>query len=132
MKVKFEKKVTKPPHAEVANITIIKRDGRRVEFDESKINEALSKAEKKIHGSLSPLTYEKIQNIVELVVQEIQRRFTDNVKIYEIQNIVEHVLLEKNEYELAEEYINYRTKRDFARIKATDINFSIKKLINKD
>ena len=53
-------------------------------------------------------------------------------KIYEIQNIVEHILLEKNEYELAEEYINYRTKRDFARSKATDINFSIEKLINKD
>lgn len=45
---------------------------------------------------------------------------------------MEHILLEKNEYELAEEYINYRTKRDFARSKATDINFSIEKLINKD
>nr|WP_258863937.1 anaerobic ribonucleoside-triphosphate reductase [Enterococcus durans] len=114
------------------NITIIKRDGRRVDFDDKKINEALIKAEKKIHGSLSPLTYEKIQTIVDLVVQEIKNRFTDNVKIYEIQNIVEHILLEKNEYELAEEYINYRTKRDFARSKATDINFSIEKLINKD
>ncbi|MDW7882662.1 anaerobic ribonucleoside-triphosphate reductase, partial [Enterococcus faecium] len=87
---------------------------------------------KKIHGSLSPLTYEKIQMIADLVVQEIKSRFAENVKIYEIQNIVEHILLEKNEYELAEEYINYRTKRDFARSKATDINFSIEKLINKD
>ncbi len=111
---------------------VIKRDGRHVDFDEKKINEALIKAEKKIHGSLSPLTYEKIQTIVDLVVQEIKSRFADNVKIYEIQNIVEHILLEKNEYELAEEYINYRTKRDFARSKATDINFSIEKLINKD
>ncbi len=132
MSVQIEEKVTDPLHSEVSNITIIKRDGRRVEFDETKINEALVKAEKKIHGSLSPLTYEKIQTIVDLVVQEIKRRFTDNVKIYEIQNIVEHILLEKNEYELAEEYINYRTKRDFARSKATDINFSIEKLINKD
>ncbi|HHJ7956054.1 TPA: anaerobic ribonucleoside-triphosphate reductase, partial [Streptococcus pyogenes] len=30
------------------------------------------------------------------------------------------------------EYINYRTQRDFARSQATDINFSIDKLINKD
>ncbi|EQI97429.1 UNVERIFIED_ORG: anaerobic ribonucleoside-triphosphate reductase [Clostridioides difficile Y384] len=111
---------------------VIKRDGRHVDFDEQKINEALIKAEKKIHGSLSPLTYEKIQMIADLVVQEIKSRFAENVKIYEIQNIVEHILLEKNEYELAEEYINYRTKRDFARSKATDINFSIEKLINKD
>ncbi len=132
MNVEYKVKNTNPGTTESMNITIIKRDGRRVDFDDKKINEALIKAEKKIHGSLSPLTYEKIQTIVDLVVQEIKNRFTDNVKIYEIQNIVEHILLEKNEYELAEEYINYRTKRDFARSKATDINFSIEKLINKD
>lgn len=117
---------------ETKKMTVIKRDGREVPFDEQKINAALIKAEKKIHGSLSPITYEKIQSIAELVIKEIKDRFANNVKIYEIQNIVEHILLEKNEYALAEEYIHYRTKRDFARSKATDINFSIEKLINKD
>ncbi len=33
---------------------------------------------------------------------------------------------------MAEEYINYRTHRDFERSKATDINFTINKLMNKD
>lgn len=117
---------------ETKKMTVIKRDGREVPFDEQKINAALIKAEKKIHGSLSPITYEKIQSIAELVIKEVKDRFANNVKIYEIQNIVEHILLEKNEYALAEEYIHYRTKRDFARSKATDINFSIEKLINKD
>lgn len=117
---------------ETKKMTVIKRDGREVPFDEQKINAALIKAEKKMHGSLSPITYEKIQSIAELVIKEIKDRFANNVKIYEIQNIVEHILLEKNEYALAEEYIHYRTKRDFARSKATDINFSIEKLINKD
>ncbi|MCC9713527.1 anaerobic ribonucleoside-triphosphate reductase, partial [Streptococcus agalactiae] len=37
-----------------------------------------------------------------------------------------------NEYAIAQEYINYRTQRDFERSQATDINFSIGKLINKD
>ena len=41
MNVQFEKKATKSLPSEVANITIIKRDGRRVEFDETKINELL-------------------------------------------------------------------------------------------
>lgn len=132
MKVNYEEKTVVTQQPEVHQMKVIKRDGRHVDFDEQKINEALIKAEKKIHGSLSPLTYEKIQMIADLVVQEIKSRFAENVKIYEIQNIVEHILLEKNEYELAEEYINYRTKRDFARSKATDINFSIEKLINKD
>ena len=132
MKVNYEEKTVVTQQPEAHQMKVIKRDGRQVDFDEQKINEALIKAEKKIHGSLSPLTYEKIQMIADLVVQEIKSRFAENVKIYEIQNIVEHILLEKNEYELAEEYINYRTKRDFARSKATDINFSIEKLINKD
>ncbi|HAP8860143.1 TPA: anaerobic ribonucleoside-triphosphate reductase [Enterococcus faecium] len=132
MKVNYEEKTVVTQQPETSQMKVIKRDGRHVDFDEQKINEALIKAEKKIHGSLSPLTYEKNQMIADLVVQEIKSRFAENVKIYEIQNIVEHILLEKNEYELAEEYINYRTKRDFARSKATDINFSIEKLINKD
>ncbi|MDT2301950.1 anaerobic ribonucleoside-triphosphate reductase [Enterococcus faecium] len=132
MKVNYEEKTVVTQQPETSQMKVIKRDGRHVDFDEQKINEALIKAEKKIHGSLSPLTYEKIQMIADLVVQEIKSRFAENVKIYEIQNIVEHILLEKNEYELAEEYINYRTKRDFARSKATDINFSIEKLMNKD
>ncbi|HGF8005701.1 TPA: anaerobic ribonucleoside-triphosphate reductase [Enterococcus faecium] len=132
MKVNYKEKTVVIQQPETSQMKVIKRDGRHVVFDEQKINEALIKAEKKIHGSLSPLTYEKIQMIADLVVQEIKSRFAENVKIYEIQNIVEHILLEKNEYELAEEYINYRTKRDFARSKATDINFSIEKLINKD
>lgn len=45
---------------------------------------------------------------------------------------MEHTLLSNNEYALAEEYIHYRTQRDFERSKATDINVSIGKLINKD
>ncbi|MBO0440493.1 anaerobic ribonucleoside-triphosphate reductase [Candidatus Enterococcus ikei] len=111
---------------------IVKRDGRLVDFDDRKIYDALIKAEQKIHGSLDPLAHERIQDIVERINQEISDRFAEDVKIYEIQNIVEHILLAKNEYELAEEYINYRTRRDFERSKATDINFTISKLINKD
>lgn len=113
-------------------IKIVKRDGRLVDFDDRKIYDALIKAEQKIRGTLDPLAHERIQEIVERIDQEILDRFAENVKIYEIQNIVEHILLAKNEYELAEEYINYRTRRDFERSKATDINFTISKLINKD
>lgn len=78
------------------------------------------------------MTHQKVQSIVADVNREIAERFTNNVKIYEIQNIVEHTLLSNNEYALAEEYIHYRTQRDFERSKATDINVSIGKLINKD
>lgn len=116
----------------LANIKVIKRDGRLVEFDDQKIYDALAKAKEKIHGTLSTLDQRHLLDIVEKVDQEISERFIDNIKIYEIQNIVEHTLLQYHEYELAEEYIHYRTLRDFQRSQATDINFTIEKLMNKD
>lgn len=116
----------------LANIKVIKRDGRLVKFDDQKIYDALAKAKEKIHGTLSPLDQRHLLDIVEKVDQEISERFIDNIKIYEIQNIVEHTLLQYHEYELAEEYIHYRTRRDFQRSQATDINFTIEKLMNKD
>lgn len=118
----------------LSQMKIIKRDGRTVDFDDQKIYDALVKAKRESVNDqpLSPLDHERILDIVERVDAEIAQRFTENVKIYEIQNIVEHTLLEKNEYELAEAYISYRTQRDFARSRATDINFTIGKLINKD
>ncbi|EOA7251638.1 anaerobic ribonucleoside-triphosphate reductase [Enterococcus faecalis] len=116
----------------LSTIKVVKRDGRLVTFDDQKIYDALIKAEQKIDDQVTPLTHQKVQSIVADVNREIAERFTNNVKIYEIQNIVEHTLLSNNEYALAEEYIHYRTQRDFERSKATDINVSIGKLINKD
>lgn len=108
-----------------------KRDGRRVVFDVDKIDKALHKAADKVMD-VTPLVEKRLNALTERIVTEIHSRFPKGVKIYEIQNIVEHELLEAKEYALAEEYITYRTQRDFERSKATDINFSIHKLLNKD
>ena len=108
-----------------------KRDGRRVIFDVDKIDKALHKAAEKVMD-VTPLVEKRLSTLVERIVEEIHSRFPQGVKIYEIQNIVEHELLEAKEYALAEEYITYRTQRDFERSKATDINFSIHKLLNKE
>ena len=112
-------------------IKVIKRDGRLVRFDADKIYKALLKASNQV-VEMSPLVEAKLEEIAERVVREIYSRFSQDVKIYEIQNIVEHELLAANEYVIAQEYINYRTQRDFARLQATDINFTIEKLLNKD
>ncbi|HEP1997643.1 TPA: anaerobic ribonucleoside-triphosphate reductase [Streptococcus pyogenes] len=121
-----EDKVTVQP-----DIKVIKRDGRLVNFDSTKIYSALLKASMKV-TRMSPLVDAKLEAISDRIIAEIIERFPTNIKIYEIQNIVEHKLLAANEYAIAKEYINYRTQRDFARSQATDINFSIDKLINKD
>lgn len=113
------------------DMLVIKRDGRKVGLDGDKIYQALLKAAQKL-APITPIMEAKLESITNAVLAEIFDRFTVDVNIYEIQNIVEHELLQANEYDLAEEYIHYRTQRDFDRAQATDINFSIGKLINKD
>lgn len=113
------------------DMVVIKRDGRKVGLDGDKIYQALLKAAQKL-APITPIMEAKLESITNAVLAEIFDRFTVDVNIYEIQNIVEHELLQANEYDLAEEYIRYRTQRDFDRAQATDINFSIGKLINKD
>lgn len=117
--------------ATVPTLFVEKRDGRRVVFDVDKIDKALHKAADKVMD-VTPLVEKRLNGLLERIVAEIHSRFPQGVKIYEIQNVVEHELLEAKEYALAEEYITYRTQRDFERSKATDINFSIHKLLNKD
>ena len=115
----------------IPNIYVVKRDGRRVNFDVDKIYKALVKAACEV-TSMSPLLEAKLEGITEKIVAEITHRFSQDVKIYEIQIIVEHELLNANEYAIAKAYISYRTQRDFDRSQATDINFTIDKLLNKD
>ena len=74
-----------------------------------------------------PVMEAKLEAIVDRVIAEILERFPNGGKIYEIQNVVEHELLQANEYAIAESYITYRTQWDFERSKATDINFTIGK-----
>ena len=124
--IALEEKITILP-----TLFVEKRDGRRVVFDVDKIDKALHKAADKVMD-VTPLIEKRLNALTERIVTEIHSRFPKGVKIYEIQNIVEHELLEAKEYALAEEYITYRTQRDFERSKATDINFSIHKLLNKD
>lgn len=124
--------VLEVPNPALNAIQIVKRDGRRVPFDNTKIHDALIKAAAGVHERMTPLVYRAISHIIADVDREIAGRFTTDIKIYEVQNIVEHALLESREYDLAEAYISYRTQRDFARIKSTDINHSIITLMSKD
>lgn len=114
---------------EKLNLVVLKRDGRTVSFDEQKIFSALSRANQELEH---PVSEAGLQLVLEASLQEIGRRFTGDIQIYEIQTIVEQELLKAHLYELAESYIQYRTQRDFRRHQATDINFEIHKLLSKD
>lgn len=114
---------------EKLNLVVLKRDGRTVSFDEQKIFSALSRANQELEH---PVSEAGLRLVLEASLQEIGRRFIDDIQIYEIQTIVEQELLKAHLYDLAERYIQYRTQRDFRRHQATDINFEIHKLLSKD
>ncbi|HFU4488346.1 TPA: anaerobic ribonucleoside-triphosphate reductase [Streptococcus suis] len=114
---------------ETLDLVVLKRDGRTGSFDEQKIFSALSRANQELEH---PVSEAGLQLVLEASLQEIGRRFTGDIQIYEIQTIVEQELLKAHLYELAERYIQYRTQRDFRRHQATDINFEIHKLLSKD
>jgi ribonucleoside-triphosphate reductase len=123
-------------HAEVVSerptVSVVKRDGRTLRFDDTRIGAALTKAFTAVHGELSAMHEGSIKQLVQRVDKELAERYIGEVKIYEIQSVVEHVLLEAREYDVAQAYIDYRVQRDFSRSKATDLNHSIVRLLEKD
>ncbi|HFU4227531.1 TPA: anaerobic ribonucleoside-triphosphate reductase [Streptococcus suis] len=110
-------------------LLVLKRDGRTVSFDQDKIFSALRRANQELEH---PVSEADLKIVLEAVLAEIGRRFEKDVQIYEIQTVVEQELLKAHLYDLAELYIQYRTRRDFRRHQATDINFEIHKLLSKD
>lgn len=122
------------PHSPsaAAGLVVRKRDGRALPFDPIRVHSALGRAFAHVHGLLGPLHDLTIAELVERIDAELAARFSGEVRIYEIQNVVEHTLLEAREYEVAEAYIDYRVQRDLARSKALDVNHSIGQLVGKD
>ena len=111
------------------NIKVIKRDGRVVKFNKKKIYNAIEKAVESVFNNDNTVD---IKKITKQVSNEIANRFKEDIKIYEIQNIIEHTLLSFGEEAVYKEYVNYRVKKNIEREKASDINKAIEKLVNRD
>ena len=111
------------------NIKVIKRDGRVVKFNKKKIYNAIEKAVDSVYNNNNIVD---IKKITKQVSNEIANRFKEDIKIYEIQNIIEHTLLSFGEESVYKEYVNYRVEKNIEREKASDINKAIEKLVNRD
>src|SRR3712207_5831042 len=98
----------------ITEMTVLKRDGRAVGFDKEKIFSALERGNQELPIE-KQVSNEILEQVTSRVLVEIERRFDRDIQIYEIQNIVEQELLQSHQYPLAEEYIQYRTKRDIQR-----------------
>jgi ribonucleoside-diphosphate reductase alpha chain len=83
-----------------------KRSGEVVEFHPGKILIALSKAFVAVNGVADQ---ELAQKLMQRIVKNLEEQFQDNVPAVEdIQNLVEHVLMEDEYFDVAKSYIIYR------------------------
>ncbi|MFW9843965.1 MAG: adenosylcobalamin-dependent ribonucleoside-diphosphate reductase [Candidatus Thorarchaeota archaeon] len=87
-----------------------KRDKRIVEFDDSKIEAAITKAFESVNVDTGP-----VRGLTKEVVQIIQEQKRDVVHIEEIQDIVEDTLMLRGYTEIARRYMKYREKHSEAR-----------------
>ena len=89
---------------------VIKRDGTTVDFDRSKIIVAIQKANAAVEEA-EQIEQEQIENIADNVSGKSRSRLL----VEDIQDMVEHQLMEAGKYELAKAYIIYRYTRALVR-----------------
>ena len=89
---------------------VIKRDGRAVDYDRSKIQIAIEKANKEVKPA-ERATKEDIKEIIKYIEELNKKRML----VEDIQDIIEEKLMEINKYELAKKYIVYRYTRALVR-----------------
>jgi len=97
---------------------IIKRNGAEVEFDSSKIENALVKA----NDSITVKSQRIGKRLIKLIAEEIAEAYVNSKRtrsVEYIQDQIENKLIEYNAYAVAKEYITYRYKRTLARTSST-------------
>ena len=107
---------------------VIKRNGKEVKFDLSKIVHAIEKANKEVDPIYQLHAYQ-IQAAADSVVKKIQTK-SYAVNVEEIQDMVETAIMEMRGYEVAQKYVRYRYKREMAR-KANSTDEDILALIDQ-
>ena len=103
---------------------IVKRDGHIVDYDPSKIETAINKANQEVAKS-ERATDKEIQEIIQYIEDMNKKR----ILVEDIQDIIEEKLMEYNRYQLAKKYITYRYTRMLVR-KANTTDQTIKELID--
>ena len=106
---------------------VIKRDGREVEFDKSKIIKAISQANQEIIKSkqVGPRKIKQLANIVEEKCAEYKRA----IKVEDINDLIEDELIARNYNNLVRAFVRYRYNKELVR-KANTTDDSILSLIN--
>lgn len=100
-------------------MVVIKRDGREVNFDKSKIRDAAYRALCEV-DHLHPI--ENKENLAECVANRLAFKYKNlhrAISVEEIQDDVENRLMEEGVYEVAKAYIKYRYEHELLRNMST-------------
>lgn len=92
---------------------VIKRDGRKVEFDKQKISNAILKA-------MSETDFTDIE-LANEIAENISKNNQFNLSVEDIQDMVENQLMESNRKDVAKKYIIYRNDRSRIREQKTQL-----------
>lgn len=109
-----------------------KRDGRIVDFDRDNIRRAISSAFRDLGREIGPQESRMIDDMSGEVESEASGRFTEPIRIEDIQNLVEHALIDNHLYDVARAYTQYRLNRDIDRARSTDVNEAVSRFMNRD
>lgn len=90
---------------------IIKRDGRQVKFDRSKIEEAILRAFVSVDGDVSEYAEQKAEKIADFI-EEAAIETEEPYTVEEIQDMVEKGLMSTKRKDVAKSYILYRQERN--------------------
>lgn len=104
---------------------VIKRDGRKVKFNEKKIHDALIAA---AIGSNVALGQEDIDKITARVIKKIQAEKKDEVEVEEIQDFVVVSMIELGHKKLSKDYSSYRNERSKARERGSKLMETVYKI----
>ena len=103
---------------------VVKRDGRKAEFNPDKISKAIRRAA--IEEGLE-LKTSQIMAVVQKVINYIEMEELEEVTVEEIQNLVEKALRDQDYKNISLAYSNYRRERT----KVRDIKSDLMKAIQQ-
>ena len=99
---------------------VIKRNGKEVSFDVSKIVNAITKANASV-DHLHQLNEYQINAVADMIAKQVEEA-THAVNVEDIQDMVETGIMEMRGYEVAQKYVRYRYKRELTRKSNTTDN----------
>lgn len=106
---------------------VIKRDGRKVEFNKKKITEAIEKAMKKTPKGIDT----KVSCLIaDAIAKELLEGDKTEIGVEEIQDMVEYGLMSSERKDTAREYITYRNLRSEEREKSSELMHFVSDVID--